>query len=359
MFGKNIKFDIQDKEVETVLIDKLSIYPVGKEENFEVKISILDKIQFPKKYYNNPSIHYTTQNSFIINFGVIKVKYTKDDLLYIDIEIDKSKNFISKFRTINYENTIDSIGEILHELVFIPMNFFDTTKALIHASSMKNISNNKVIMIGGTGGVGKTSLELLLCEELGYSFISDDIAIVSSDIKIFPNLSYPKIYAYNVANNIKLYNKLFMNKSIIDKFQWNLRKKLKGEKGVRRSISPNIIFDSVERVPNKIDEYYILSRTNLVTKIEIEEVDNSIAVDMTLKIIKNEYASVIQHIVWHEYNALFNKQNPIISELKLYETWSNIYQKIFSNIKCFVVRIPNNISHEIFLKSMKKVFHEK
>jgi len=356
MFNKNIIFNIEDIEIAEILKERLNVYPIA-DGDYDIEINFVKKINISSNYFNNPSTHFTFKNGFVIDFGTIKVRYTKEELLLkIDVEVNKRDSFISKFRSINYESTIDSIGELLHELVLIPMNFFDQDCALIHASSMKNTNTQKVIMIGGTGGVGKTSLELALCRELGYSFISDDIAVVSSDLAIYPNLSYPKIYAYNISNNIDLYKSIFTNRSFVDKFQWSLLKKIRGSNKVRRSISPSSLFNSYEKYANKIDSYYILSRTDKVDNIEIKELKSEDAAEMTLKIIKNEYTSVLQHIIWHEYNALLYGSYPIIKELNLYKKWFEIYKKIFSNIDCFVIYVPVNISHNDFLKTMKSNF---
>jgi serine kinase of HPr protein (carbohydrate metabolism regulator) len=152
-----------------------------------------------------------------------------------------------------YKSNIENITAILYELVLVPLNYFFSDKALVHASSMKNSTNGKTVMFGGTGGVGKTSLELLLCRELGYSFISDDIAVIDKKGFVYSNLAYPKIYAYNAEGNQEIENLLFNKRSSIDKLQWKLSKNIRGLNKARRTISPDEIYKSVEKDKNIIN----------------------------------------------------------------------------------------------------------
>lgn len=354
IFGKSVKLNVEQEVLSKVLEIELDGYRV-KEENFtsDIEINFVPKIELPKEYSHTPSTHFTFIDGFLIDYGNVKIKFTQRDILYIDIEYALKNSMINQFRAIDFRSKVDNIGLVLHELVFVPMMFFYDENALIHASSMKS-RDGFVLMFGGTGGVGKTSLELLLCRELDYSFISDDIAIIDKKSYIYPNLSYPKIYAYNIVGNRTFENTLFENRSFMDKFQWRLFRKIKGDSRVRRSISPFKIFGSVETKSNGIDIYYILSKTDSVDEIEFEEIDYKMASQMTLDIMKNEYSSVLQHIVWHEYNAKLISIEPIITTEEIYKNWLSCYENVLREKKSIVVKIPDNIEHHDFLNQMKK-----
>jgi len=354
IFGKLVKLNIQQKVLYEILETELDGYRVKKNSSkIDIEINFVTKMDLPEEYSHTPSTHFTFLDGFLTNYGNVKIKFTKKEILYIDIEYPLKNSVINQFRAIDFRSKVDNIGLVLHELVFVPMMFFYDKNALIHASSMKS-KDGSVLMFGGTGGVGKTSLELLLCRELDYSFISDDIAIIDNKSYIYPNLSYPKIYAYNIVGNKIFENTLFENRSFMDKFQWRLFRKIKGDSRVRRSISPFKIFGSVERDSCGIDVYYILSKTNRVDKIEFEEIDYKVASQMTLNIIKNEYSSVLQHIVWHEYNAKLLSIEPIITIEKIYKNWFSCYEEVLKEKKSIVVKIPDNIQHYDFLNQMRK-----
>ncbi len=356
IFGKNIQINIKNSELKEILLKELEIYGKGDIEKLDYTINFIEKIELSGIYSNTPSIHKTLNNGFFCDFGICKVLFTKVDNLKINVEYKASESYLSKFRSIMYRNSSENIGQVLHELIFIPLNFFDKERTIIHSSSMKNLDTNRTLMIGGTGGVGKTSLELLLCRELNYSFISDDIAVVDNKGLLYPNLAFPKIYAYNVIDNKELKNVLFMNRTVIDKMQWDIRKKLRGNSSVRRSISPQDIFKSIETSFNKIDDYYILFKTNEANRIIVKDISSEMASEMTLEILKNEYHSVFQHITWHEYNCRLMGYEPVLRLEDIFSNWKNLYNKIFTEINCKIVKIPLTIKHQEFLKEMKSIF---
>jgi hypothetical protein len=358
IFGKNIKLHVQNYQLEAVLLEELRLYPRADDEKIDHEVHLVDKIQLEGTYSTTPSIHTTLDHGFFCDFGVCQVLFTYSNPNRLDIKIayNTSHRYLSKFRNLAYRSSIENIGQVLHELIFVPLNFFDPQSTIIHASSMKNLQSNRTVMIGGTGGVGKTSLELLLCRELNYSFISDDIAVINSQSLIYPNLAYPKIYAYNVVGNEALKSILFDHRSMMDRVQWSMRKRLRGNSGVRRSIAPNKIFNSIERSENSIDDYYILFKTNEVDTITIEDIDDDRSAKLTLEILKNEYHALFQHITWHEYNCMLMNYKPIVTLESIFSNWYHLYRTIFQEINCYVIKIPLHIEHDIFLKEMRSLF---
>ncbi len=353
IFGKNILINVEDTEIKTILKKELSIYPAIESEQPDVVITFTENISTENNFSSNPSIHQSYPDGFLAIFWGGEILYKKNETF---ISLNKKKNFLKKFLNTGFRSSIENAGQILHELILVPLIFFDNNKALVHASSMKNIKNNKTILFGGTGGVGKTSLELMLCRDLNYSFISDDIAVVSDDSYVYPNLSYPKIYSYNVVGNMDMRKKLFKNSTLIDKFQWEFLRKLLGPGKVRRAIAPDEIFNSVEKTRNRIDEYYILFKTNTIDKITFESIDYEDAGILTLDIIKNEYHPLFQHVIWHEYNARIMGFEPILRTEDIFSNWLRIYQDIFKNIQPKIIKIPVNIDHKSFLSQMREKF---
>ncbi len=353
IFNTNILINVDDIEIKAVLEKELSLYPTAEFKHPDFAITFTDNFEINNTFSTSPSIHKSFPDGFLTIFWGGEILYKKNEIF---ISLSKKKNFLKKFLNIGFRNSIENAGQILHELILVPLIFFNNSKALVHASSVKNIKNNKTILFGGTGGVGKTSLELMLCRELNFSFISDDIAVVSDDNYVYPNLSYPKIYSYNVVGNIDIKKILFKNRTVMDKLQWEFLRFALGPSKVRRAIAPNEIFNSIENKKNKIDEYYILIKTSSVDKITFEEIDDYEAGKLTLDIIRNEYHPVFQHIIWHEYNARIMGFDPIIRIDELFSTWLNTYQHIFKSVQSKIIKIPVNIDHVSFLDQMRKKF---
>src|SRR5690606_41041284 len=105
-------------------------------------------------------------------------------------------------------------GMVFHELALVPAAHWLSDVAVVHASAMAGPSG-EVTLIGGTGGVGKTSLMLDLCLRRGFTFMADDISIVGADGWVHPNLAYRKIYAYHLQDNPELARRVFQGRRLV------------------------------------------------------------------------------------------------------------------------------------------------
>ena len=178
----------------------------------------------------------------------------------IDLIIDENqRSFIQKYNGIQHTHPFEDIGRIFHELVLIPsLFFFADSIALIHGSALET-KNNDSIIIGGAGGVGKTSLELFLIFNKNLKFLADDIVIVDKDKFVWPNYAYPKIYGYNTKENKDLEKKVLQKRGVLDKAQWLFKKSLTG-RPVRRRVNPKIFYNGSISNGSKLSDYFILFR---------------------------------------------------------------------------------------------------
>ncbi len=363
IFGKNIKIECEDKKIERILYNWVKKYPLGFEENIEINIRFVNNLpNFKGIFYNSPTNYLVYDNINIMKIAKHEIIFEKDkNILNIYVKYKYKtnyiKNFILKFISIGYFNSLENVGAFFYEMILVFMQYILNDKMLIHASAMKNLNTNKVILFGGSGGVGKTSLELLLCNKLNYSFIADDISVVDKDGYIYPNLAYPKIYAYNTIKNTNIKNIIFNNRKLLDKIQWIFMRKIRGDKGVRRAIFPFELYKNVEIQKNIITSYYILQKTNKVQKITISKLDKKTTAYATYIIIKNEYGNATIHFGWSEYNTLFHEAiNPIIKLDTVYEQWKLNYERLFSNVNTYLVEIPIDIKYSEFMSFFEKYF---
>jgi len=362
IFGRNVKIEFEDKTIEKFLHDWVKHYPEG-DGQVDVDIKFVKKIpRLQGIFYSSPASYVVYDNASLMNIGKHKVLFQKEDKklnIYIQYYYHSNplKEFLVKFRNIGFFSTLENVGAFFHEMVLVLMQYVLDDKMLIHSSAVKNLNTNEVILFGGSGGVGKTSLELLLCNELNYSFIADDISVVDKEGFVYPNLAYPKIYAYNTFNNEKIKDIIFENRGPVDKFQWKIRRMVKGDKGVRRAVSPFRLYKNVETRRQKINSYYLLQRTNKVEKIKITPLDKDTASYATYLIIKNEYGVATLHFGWSEYNTLFDERiNPIVSLDKVYEQWKRDFNSLFNRINTYLIEIPVDINHNEFIKFFKGYF---
>jgi hypothetical protein len=356
IFGKNIGISLNEEKHQD-LLEILSLYPKTQDE-IDIEISLVAKLNHYKKILCNPKIHCSFENGFVANFGNTKIMYVKEkNKLKIFLEEPLKTSLIRRFLDIEFGTIDEKIEQILHELVLIPMNYFFDDRALVHSSAFIS-PNGETILIGGTGGVGKTSLELYLCRKKNFTFVADDMCVIDSQGYVYPNLALPKIYAYNVVDDKKLKRKLLQKRGILDNLHWYLKLKLSGPNKVRRKVRIQEFYEKYSKSESKISKYYILVRGSKVSKLEKIKINKEMATNLTIKIIQSEYSNFNQHILWHEYNSLLADYEPIITLEKVFSKWNETLNLALKNIETFVVYVPENYEHKQFLKEFYKILNE-
>ena len=362
IFNKNyeIVFQTENNTIYDVAEEQLSYYSSYSEnESSDIIINICNDLSHHKAKKKNPSIHWEIEKGFIALFPTYKVAfYLRDEKLYVDLAIKSSGNkffsFVRKFLNMEFATREERIAQTLFEGAIVPSVFFDNEKILVHSAGF--MKGNKNIIVGGTGGSGKTSLEIELCLNHNYKFLNDDIAIIDNNGNLLPNLAHPKIYGYNLKGNPLLKKKLFSSLSSFSKFHWWFTFKLFGPSKVRRRlfIKNNINFSN-QHLP--LSHYFILSKER-VDDISIEKISGKKAAKLHHSVILAEYSLFINHFHWHEFNSNIDKIDPIIN----YSVFSaNLYSNalsIFEKSKNYIIRIPLQIDHSTFLKAAVKLIEE-
>jgi hypothetical protein len=362
IFSKNILINIKypNDIINKTLDEQFSYYETFSENDEpDLIINLVENFDHLKVLQRNPSIHSEIENGFIADFTNFKTAfYKKNGKLECALNIKSSGNiffsFLRKVNNIEFATREERIAQILFESVLIPALFFDDKKILIHSSGFVN--NNKGILIGGTGGSGKTSLELELCLNQGYSFTNDDIAVVNLNAELLPNLAHPKIYGYNLVNNDHLKRNLLKNRTLLDITQWHLKSKLFGSAKVRRRLFIRDNFNFTNQKV-KLTKYFILTKEER-EDIVVEKISHEKAVQLHLNVILAEYSQLINNIYWHEFNSVANNRIPILTYSQLNETWGKNSESILSQLDNYIIRIPFNIKHEDFLKTVSKLIFD-
>ena len=352
IFSKNVKINCDNSNIQQALLYELSGYP---ESNIDpdVNVVFVEEINVERDMFISPSHHSTFEGGFVARFGGVTVLFQIKKCLYIEIMLHDPK-WRSKLISYDFTTVAESIGTIIHELVFVPMTYFFDDLALVHASAFKEINSGETYMIGGTGGVGKTSLELLFCRKSNYSFIADDIAVVNAAGDIFPNLSFPKIYGYNTAGDKLLEEMLLSKDSKFGKLQWHLRKKILGGNKVRRRISPFLVYNNVECKAVQISNYVNLVKSSHESEISKISLHKNDAVQSTLHVIKNEYHTFHQHITWHEYNCTIHGIEPVITLNGSFADMRNVITDAFARANLSTLKLPAGIRHSEFMSSVEE-----
>lgn len=353
VFGEKIAI-IQNYEDDIIfksLEEQFSYYPsLEKNSVFDLTINICENFNHHNVLQINPSTHTEINNGFICEFKSHWVAfYKRDERLNADIVLRSSGNqvlsFVRKFNNIEFAARKERVPTFIFETVILPyLLLFNYSKLIIHSTGV--VKGDKAFLIGGTGGCGKTSLELELCLNNEYAFVNDDMGVLSTSGDIFPNLVHPKIYGYNVNENAILKSKLLSEASILDKVHWDFHSKLFGLSKVRR----RLIIENFKYLtkPKTLTNYIILLKEN-VDDVIIEKLTIEQAVHMSLSVILTEYSKIINHVYWHEFNTTSNSKTPLTTMEKVISTWKENSVNLFSKVSLHKIRIPIKIGHSEFL----------
>jgi hypothetical protein len=304
---------------------------------------------------SNPKIHNELPNGFNITSHDGSTSYEiKNGILYIKAYIKFEKSLILKFikKVINWEYTTreEKIGQIVFERLLVPSTFFFPKYFPVHCACFLS-PNNKVVLIGGTGGVGKTSAEIEFCLNRGYKFLCDDIAILNVNGELYPNYSFPKIYGYNIVDNYKMKKIVFHNRSLLDKISWVIQKWVLGTAKVRRKINPEAVYSIPIGNNFPVHSFFILAlefRDDFI----ISRISPETATQLNLNVIRTEYAQFFNHIDWHLFNKRVDGSSPIVNNDTLFPMMNQASIKALEKVKCYIIRAPIKIKHQAFIQEL-------
>lgn len=309
---------------------------------------------------NNPKTHFEYENAYAFQFNDILITWdfgNKIPIISVYIKehnLNPLKSLINRFFSIQYTLESQNAGQILHELVLVPLTYIFNDIAPIHCSSF--VSNDRSFLLGGTGGIGKTSTLIEFGKKEDISFMADDITIISKDGYSYPNFAYPKIYAYNTIGNPNLEHIILKNDGFIGKLQWMVKKR-KNPAGVRRRIPPNILYNIPEKDRYEIDTYIIISRGNY-QDLTYEKTNYEKMVEMTLDIMICEYWFLNNQYYWHQYNSYLQDKLPLIDLGTVFQNWKSIYLNTFRNSSNYIFKVPYGMENKAFKEKMNKILTE-
>ena len=322
-----------------VLEKELSLYEKTTAKP-DVSVGINDRRRTFTVLSRNPLIHEELENGFRCHFGQATVAWIKQhDGLYVNLVFDENKrSLLRKFRNMQYTHPFEGVGQIFHELVVFPtLFFFPHELTLLHGSALET-EHRKAVVIGGTGGVGKTGLELFLISKGNLRFLADDITFIDRNGYVWPNFAFPKIYGYNVVGDESAEKKVLENRGVIDRIQWHLRKTVSTYR-VRRRVNPYIFYDGHVGIGSRISRFCFLFRGRY-DDFSAENVTADDAAAINLEIMKSEYTVFLKHLLWHKVNRLLLQTKTIIDIDSVLREWYQLQKRILKTCRCYVVKVP-------------------
>ncbi|MTI86798.1 MAG: hypothetical protein FH748_02385 [Balneolaceae bacterium] len=351
IFGKNVQVVCRDTELAGLLFRELSAYPQGENKENVLRIEILEEQDFDQQAGVFPEENRIHADNRLARLCFVFDENQLARILYaVRKPVNRIHGWLQRWRSLGYNNRQERIGQMFHEQVLVPGLVFQVGVYPIHSSAIK--MGDEVILFGGYGGVGKTSLELEFCYEGGASFVADDICVLSAKGTVFPNLNYPKLYAYNVNGKPEIEQRLLGNVSAANRMHWKYQS-MKGLAKVRRRISPGELYEHFERKELPVSWYLILKRDE-GSSIVTETLSAEEAAAETVKILESEFKLFFERL----------KKTNISSDSPFHPAqitgrWREGLEKAFTRLDCRRISIPGDMPHEEFKSKMKEVFKQR
>ncbi|MEP0369135.1 MAG: hypothetical protein ABJN36_00815 [Cyclobacteriaceae bacterium] len=355
IFGRTIRIISEDREVSSILEKELSLYPRAIDEKIDLTIEQVSDLGKIEPLSTNPSLHKVVKHGFIAALRPLQCEFVFDNDKVVKVRFSiipagKVLTFLRKWMNIQFTSHKEGIGQWLHEHILAPLTILDGDLSTIHASAVRT-KNGKTLVFGGTGGVGKTSLEMILCKENNCSFVSDDICAIDAHGLVYPNLAYPKIYAYNISGNSEIRKNIFKRRRLTDRLQFRLHE-LRGKNHARRRVSPQEFYGSVVNSPKPLTAFFILFRDQSET-ITFEKINSNKAASLNSRVIAREFGTFFDHLMWNEYNLTGLNENLKFESGVLIKSSHEVMIKGLSvPNNSWIVRIPHTIKHDDYKEQM-------
>lgn len=337
--GQTVEFQWGDHPCAEVFERELRYYPQSAAPS-DCVVRLVDTL--PDAVSANPSTYLETADGFAFRGQRYQAAWHESaDPLTVDFCFpDDRKSWRHKLLGMQFTHPYEEISQVFHESVLVPtlLMFFSQKVAVIHGSAVQNPRTGEAMIIGGSGGIGKTSSEIALILDHGFRFLADDLSFVDAQGTAWPNYAFPKIYAYNVQNSPDVYRRLFQQRGLADRFWWELTK-LRGLETVRRRADLNTFFGA-ERVGTgaKLGQLNMLFRRQ-TERIRTVSITARQAAEMNLAVIQGEYKNLITSLHWQTFNrSVLGSKSPLSTAM-----FANLHATLlhaFEQVNCRVIEIP-------------------
>jgi hypothetical protein len=346
LFGHAVAVTVDDSPAAAVLASELALYP-GAERPPD-RFVALTHAPPPTRGMPNPTSHLELSDGFVARYPTASVRFGLSDLdairvtLHLPVEPSGLRRARRRWRNIQFATPDESVGQLFHELAAVPMLSWDADRMPIHASAVE-LPTTGLVLVGGTGGGGKTTLAMELCRRHGGRFAADDISVVDAAGLVHPNLAYPKIYGYNLGpEDPELEALVFAGSDAVDRAQWRWRMRRAGPSGVRRRISPQRLAGDVTTTPTPLRGYLLLVREPR-DDVAIEPIDAEAAAAMSIDVLAAEIAEHHRHLAWHAFNARAAGAAPTVTVDARLAGWRELLTRVLAGVDCRIVRIPTGL----------------
>lgn len=356
IFGKGVDFDLLAGPSADVLRTELRIYPACVGESW-LSVRTVDT-PFNGELLRNPDPHLEFDDGFAAIYGATSVRYRFQEGMLTKLEMhvrqqSTLRGAVGKWRSRQFTTRLETIGQRLHELALLPAAYARPELILMHASAF-SLPDGGAVLVGGTGGVGKTTLGIDLCMRHGAGFLADDIAVLDLEGAVHPNLAYPKIYAYNVVGDGELHHRMFADSSLGDRAHWAATRMRGGLGWGRRRRSPAQLYPNVETKPTTLRKYVLLVRDH-GQSVRAETLSAAGAASLSTSVMATEQSAFQRHLAWHEFNRGVMGLRPLLQLREVLDRWKHDGEQRLRSVDCILVKAPLGLAHSELRDRLREI----
>ncbi len=205
----------------------------------------------------------------------------------------------------------------------------------LHASTC--CRDGRAIALVAWGGIGKTTSVLKLVTDDGWQYLSDDLGLIDGDGQVWRTPRRLQIYAYNVAGQPDLFDRVMGGRGPVDRVNWHWRLFRFGAKRVRRRIGAEELFGPElvgESAP--LDKAIFLERAD-VDKMEWTELNADELAHRSATILIDELNTLTDVAVAAESHGV-DVGIPGVETMRA--SSRDILKRAFADIPAHLLRIP-------------------
>lgn len=250
--------------------DELSTLPEGTGNEVDIGFRFVDEIKVSRQtvhvgpwrladqFVSGSGHGYAysiVRNGEVLEVSIAPTSHEDDGALYTYYRQTWDWNFLTPAETVA-KNIMYNLFDLVTGAVFLRRR-----ASYLHASTCAR--GDEALALIAWGGVGKTTSVLKLVTEDDWRFMSDDLGLVDADGMLWRTPKHLQVYAYNVAGQPELFDRLMEGRGVADHINWRWRKARFGEKKVRRRISAEELFGAQNITDSApITEAVFLERTD-------------------------------------------------------------------------------------------------
>ena len=272
-----------------------------------------------------------TQTHFIdheLNFLI-----TNSNPFNIIVSIVDNESFISSLRIFNkaFKNNIErQVAVFYYRLFLLFSQLWNVNKGISYLHSSAVSLYGKSIVFTADSGVGKSSLLVKLSAQDEFSFIADDLTIISSDSIAFYQGRSLSIKPYHLNFFPILEKKINCLMSGAQKLQWRFLRDIR----LTYRISPSDLFERTSESAEIKRIIHLCHHTG--SNFKISNLSSTDLVRYTTSILINELFLANQKL-----NILASLPNSLfLNSSMLYDKVNEIYSNSFKDVEIKLVLVP-------------------